>query len=151
MAEVGAILRKQQEKLGELLCKKTHFLSAEIQGLLNVHRRLQMTPKSNDSNAGISDQFLYIFANMVNFIFDYAIWWLILFEHSAPQVVDLDKMDRSRFREFLHNAFDMTDDILLDRIFKYFDSDNDGYIGREEWIMGLSVFLKGNMTSYQPV
>ena len=53
-------------------------------------------------------------------------------------------MDRSRFREFLHNAFDMTDDILLDRIFKYFDSDNDGYIGREEWIMGLSVFLKGN-------
>ena len=49
MAEVGAILRKQQEKLGELLCKKTHFLSAEIQGLLNVHRRLQMTPKSNDS------------------------------------------------------------------------------------------------------
>ena len=59
-------------------------------------------------------------------------------------------MDRSRFREFLHNAFDMTDDILLDRIFKYFDSDNDGYIGREEWIMGLSVFLKGNLTEYQP-
>ena len=53
MAEVGAILRKQQEKLGELLCKKTHFLPTEIQGLLNVHRRLQMTPKSNDSNAGI--------------------------------------------------------------------------------------------------
>ena len=53
MAEVGAILRKQQEKLGELLCKKTHFLPTEIQGLLNVHRRLQMTPKSNDSNAGM--------------------------------------------------------------------------------------------------
>ena len=52
-------------------------------------------------------------------------------------------MDRSRFREFLHNGFDMTDDILLDRIFKLYDSDNDGYIGREEWIMGLSVFLKG--------
>ena len=66
----------------------------------------------------------------------------------APTVVDLDKMDRSRFREFLHNAFDMTDDILLDRIFKYFDSDNDGYIGREEWIMGLSVFLKGINLKY---
>ena len=66
-----------------------------------------------------------------------------IFVFLAPQVVDLDKMDRSRFREFLHNAFDMTDDILLDRIFKYFDSDNDGYIAREEWIMGLSVFLKG--------
>ena len=52
MAEVGAILRKQQEKLGELLCKKTHFLPTEIQGLLNVHRRLQMTPKSNDRMSG---------------------------------------------------------------------------------------------------
>ena len=36
-------------------------------------------------------------------------------------------MDRSRFREFLYNSFDMTDDILLDRIFKYFDSDSDEY------------------------
>ena len=34
------------------------------------------------------------------------------------QVLDTDKLDRGRFREFLHNAFDMTDDILLDRIFK---------------------------------
>jgi len=29
------------------------------------------------------------------------------------------------------------------RIFKYFDDDNDGFINREEWILGLSVFLKG--------
>jgi len=57
---------------------------------------------------------------------------------------EIDKMDRTRFREFLHNAFDMTDDILLDRIFKYFDDDNDGFINREEWILGLSVFMKGN-------
>ena len=51
-------------------------------------------------------------------------------------------MDRTRFREFLHNAFDMTDDILLDRIFKYFDDDNDGFINREEWILELSDFMK---------
>ena len=56
----------------------------------------------------------------------------------------LDRLDRTRFREFLHNAFDMTDDILLDRIFKYFDDDNDGWINREEWVLGLSVFLKGS-------
>ena len=49
-------------------------------------------------------------------------------------------------REFLHNAFDMTDDILLDRVFKRFDADNDGYVNREEWILGLSVFLKGTDT-----
>ena len=57
--------------------------------------------------------------------------------------IDIDKLDRTRFREFLHNAFDMTDDILLDRIFKFFDDDNDGFISREEWILGLSVFMKG--------
>ena len=50
MAEVGAILRKQQAKLGELLSKKTHFMPTDIEGLLNVHRRLQTQPKSNDSN-----------------------------------------------------------------------------------------------------
>ena len=27
-------------------------------------------------------------------------------------------MDRNQFREFLHDCFDMTDDILMDRIFK---------------------------------
>ena len=39
----------------------------------------------------------------------------------------------------------MTDDILMDRIFKFFDTLNDGNITREEWIMGHNVFLKGTM------
>ena len=42
----------------------------------------------------------------------------------------------------------MTDDILLDRVFKRFDADNDGYVNREEWILGLSVFLKGTDTEH---
>jgi Ca2+-binding EF-hand superfamily protein len=100
MAEIGLILRKQQNKLGETLAKKSHFNQTEIDSLLHVYRKL-------------------------------------------TEGVDIDKMDRTRFREFLHNAFDMTDDILLDRIFKYFDDDNDGSISREEWVLGLSVFLKG--------
>ena len=53
-------------------------------------------------------------------------------------------MTRNTFREFLHNVFNMTDDILMDRIFKYFDSVNDGSISREEWIVGLNVFLRGD-------
>ena len=28
---------------------------------------------------------------------------------------ELDRMDRNLFREFLHDSFDMTDDILMDR------------------------------------
>jgi len=69
---------------------------------------------------------------------------LLTLYRKLSEGAEIDKMDRTRFREFLHNAFDMTDDILLDRIFKYFDDDNDGFINREEWINGLSVFMKGN-------
>ena len=52
-------------------------------------------------------------------------------------------MDRNTFREFLHDAFNMTDDILMDRIFKFFDTLNNGLITREEWILGLNIFLRG--------
>ena len=103
MAEIGALLRKQQSKLIETLAKKSHFSISEVEGLLNLYRKLS-------------------------------------------EGVEIDRLDRTRFREFLHNAFDMTDDILLDRIFKRFDQDNDGFVNREEWILGLSVFLKGQVS-----
>ena len=54
-------------------------------------------------------------------------------------------MDRNTFREFLHDVFNMTDDILMDRIFKFFDTLNDGNITREEWVLGHNIFLKGSM------
>ena len=57
--------------------------------------------------------------------------------------IKLDAMDRNTFREFLHDAFNMTDDILMDRIFKFFDTKSDGTITRQEWILGLNVLLKG--------
>ena len=66
-----------------------------------------------------------------------------LFELYREHSEDLDTMDRNTFREFLHDIFNMTDDILMDRIFKFFDTLNDGNITREEWIMGHNVFLKG--------
>ena len=55
----------------------------------------------------------------------------------------IDRMDRKLFRQFLHGSFNMTDDILMDRIFKYFNSNNDGDITRDEWVIGFNVFLKG--------
>jgi len=68
-----------------------------------------------------------------------------LFQLYRDHAEDLDCMDRNTFREFLHDVFNMTDDILMDRIFKYFDTVNDGNITREEWIMGLNIFLKGTV------
>jgi len=66
-----------------------------------------------------------------------------LFQIYRDNAIKLDAMDRNTFREFLHDAFNMTDDILMDRIFKFFDTKSDGTITREEWILGLNVLLKG--------
>ena len=78
----------------------------------------------------------------------YDIWFL--FQDAStivqPQQTNSSKernMDRKLFRQFLHSSFNMTDDILMDRIFKYFNTNNDGDITRDEWIMGFNIFLKG--------
>jgi Ca2+-binding EF-hand superfamily protein len=42
----------------------------------------------------------------------------------------------------------MTDDLIMDRVFKAFDRDNDGYISLEEWVRGLSIFLRGTLNEH---
>jgi len=55
------------------------------------------------------------------------------------------RLDRNKFRDVLHNTFDMTDDILMDRVFRAFDKDMDSNLSQEEWVLGLSVFLRGTL------
>ena len=55
------------------------------------------------------------------------------------------RMDRVKFRDLLHNHFSMSDDYFMDRVFRAFDKDSDGFVSKEEWVNGLSVFLKGNL------
>lgn len=59
-----------------------------------------------------------------------------------------NKLDRIKFRDVLHNQFDMTDDLIMDRVFKAFDKDNDSYINLEEWVRGLSIFLRGTLEEH---
>ena len=47
------------------------------------------------------------------------------------------------FREFLHDKLDMTDDIIMDRLFKYFNKVCTDDIDLEEWVTGFNIFLKG--------
>nr|XP_023667717.1 EF-hand calcium-binding domain-containing protein 1 isoform X1 [Paramormyrops kingsleyae] len=54
-------------------------------------------------------------------------------------------LDRGKFRNILHNTFGMTDDMIMDRVFRAFDKDNDSYISVKEWIEGLAVFLRGTL------
>jgi Ca2+-binding EF-hand superfamily protein len=55
------------------------------------------------------------------------------------------KLDRSKFREILSHTFGMTDDVLMDRVFRAFDKDCDSYVSPEEWVKGVSVILKGTL------
>ncbi|KAF4794306.1 EF-hand calcium-binding domain-containing protein 1 [Turdus rufiventris] len=53
--------------------------------------------------------------------------------------------DRTVFRDILHSAFGMTDDVVMDRVFSIFDGDNNGYITVTEWVEGLAVLLRGTL------
>ncbi|XP_041264388.1 EF-hand calcium-binding domain-containing protein 1 [Onychostruthus taczanowskii] len=53
--------------------------------------------------------------------------------------------DRTVFRDTLYNAFGMTDDVVLDRVFSTFDKDNTGCINVVEWVEGLAVLLRGTL------
>jgi len=54
-------------------------------------------------------------------------------------------MDRQKFRQILHNTFGMNSNAMLDRIFSVFDGDNEGTISETEWVLGLSVMLRGTL------
>ncbi|XP_071356372.1 peroxisomal ATPase PEX1 isoform X2 [Trachinotus anak] len=54
-------------------------------------------------------------------------------------------LDRGTFRRILHNIFGMTNDMIMDGVFRTFDKDNDSFVSMKEWIEGLSVFLRGTL------
>nr|XP_020144363.1 EF-hand calcium-binding domain-containing protein 1 isoform X2 [Microcebus murinus] len=54
-------------------------------------------------------------------------------------------LDRNAFRNILHVTFGMTDDMIMDRVFRGFDKDNDGCVNVTEWVCGLSLFLRGSL------
>ncbi|KAG8138885.1 putative EF-hand calcium-binding domain-containing protein [Naja naja] len=54
-------------------------------------------------------------------------------------------LDRNSFRNILHVTFGMTDDMIMDRVFRGFDKDNDSCVSVTEWVEGLSIFLRGTL------
>ncbi|KAF8568043.1 hypothetical protein P879_09363 [Paragonimus westermani] len=72
-------------------------------------------------------------------------------EHLLDMFVKIDgkrpfaKLDRLKFREILHRTFHMTDDLLLDRVFRAFDYHSEGGITAKRWVIGLSIFLRGSI------
>merc|ERR1712183_149709 len=62
------------------------------------------------------------------------------------QWVEGKRMERSQFRDILHQKFNMTEDILMDRVFKAFDYDSDSIISLNEWVEGLAILLRGTLS-----
>ncbi|KAI9332718.1 hypothetical protein DFJ73DRAFT_963370 [Zopfochytrium polystomum] len=55
----------------------------------------------------------------------------------------LEKIDRPRFRDLLADTFGVDDSLLMDRVFRCFDLDADNYISYDEFLKGMSIFMKG--------
>jgi len=54
-----------------------------------------------------------------------------------------NRLERIKFRDELHKSFQITDDFLMDRIFRAFDKGSKGYLRPEDFVCGLSTLLMG--------
>ncbi|XP_061598325.1 calaxin [Cololabis saira] len=54
-------------------------------------------------------------------------------------------LDRVMFKRMLHTDFGLTDEMIMDRVFRVFDKNKDYSVTVDEWIEGLCVFLRGNL------
>lgn len=55
-------------------------------------------------------------------------------------------MDRKYFRRVMFILLDFSNDILIDRIFSAFDRTNKLIITMDSWIIGMSIFLRGDLS-----
>ncbi|KAK6618027.1 hypothetical protein RUM44_002469 [Polyplax serrata] len=117
---------KSQPKIIENLKKKTHFSRQEIDSLCKIYKSLVTTSSHAVSKAATST--------------------IGATQGISAVASKIEGLDRVVFRELVHNAFDLvTEEILIDRIFCAFDKNNDGVIRLDNWICGLSTFLRGTL------
>lgn len=55
------------------------------------------------------------------------------------------KLHRIEFRDELNRSFNITDDILMDRVFKAFDKKSCGTLRQEDYVTGIGKFLNGTL------
>ncbi|NXD82109.1 EFCB1 protein, partial [Halcyon senegalensis] len=53
--------------------------------------------------------------------------------------------DMNTFQDTLYSMFGLTDDFIMERVFRTFDRNNDNCVSVVEWVEGLSVFLRGTL------
>ncbi|XP_050304598.1 calaxin-like [Anthonomus grandis grandis] len=115
---------KCSPKLVEKLKKETLFNRNEIEALYKIYKKLVTFNKSSCKiNPKATTSVI-----------------------TSP-VTASEGIDRTVFREVLHNTFDiLTENMLMDRIFCVWDKQNCGLITLESWFFGMSLFLKGSIS-----
>ncbi|KAF7271161.1 calaxin [Rhynchophorus ferrugineus] len=115
---------KCSPKLMEKLKRDTLLSRNEIEALYKIYKKLITFNKISSKNAVKSPSSIMTTATTVS-----------------------EGIDRTVFREVLHNTFDIiTENMLMERIFCVWDKINGGLITLENWFHGMSLFLRGSLT-----
>ena len=61
---------------------------------------------------------------------------------------DSEVLTKQGFKEFIQSVFKITDKLTLDRTFHVFDSDSNGFLSRDNFVMSMSIFLMGTMDEH---
>ncbi|CAK9811319.1 clxn [Anthophora quadrimaculata] len=108
-------------KLIESLKRKTRFSWTELDNLCKLYKKLT-NPKQQQVGQSV------------------------IIGRRPPSNQHVEGIDRTIFRELLHNTFKViTEDTLVERIFCCWDRENEGIIRLEPWIMGLDLYLRGSL------
>ncbi|XP_043486402.1 EF-hand calcium-binding domain-containing protein 1 [Polistes fuscatus] len=109
-------------KVIESLKKKTKFSRTELDGLCKLYKNLMKEAGQQQVSPSMG---IY---------------------RRPRQIHSIEGIDRSIFRNLLHNTFKViTEDMLVERLFCCWDRESESAIRLESWIMGLDVFLRGNL------
>ncbi|KAJ9592266.1 hypothetical protein L9F63_001162 [Diploptera punctata] len=121
---------KCSTKMMDTLKKNSHFTRQEIEALVRIYRKLV--------------------ASSANVLPGPAAGTVAGTVVPTPGIsstaIVCEGLNRAVFRELLHNTFDLvTEDVLMDRIFCAFDRNSCGVVRLDDWVYGLSVFLRGTL------
>ena len=124
--------KKKIEKFTEKMTRKTKFTESEVERLVLVYQKI--TVRRGTWNVIWVNRALTLFV----------IFFINILKESRYTTL---KLDRKKFYEFLGDTFGMTDKIIMDRLYKYFNKIATDNIDVEEWVTGFSVFLKGPIST----
>ena len=126
--------KKKIEKFTEKMTRKTKFTESEVERLVLVYQKI--TVRRGTWNI------IWVNRSLTLFV----IFFINILMLKESRYTTL-KLDRKKFYEFLGDTFGMTDKIIMDRLYKYFNKIATDNIDVEEWVTGFSVFLKGPIST----